>query len=212
MISMKKKKLKISNKNYLKMNILFILLIISNIALFIGLIKYHSSIGINIDLNTIQDIASAIATICILGYLSGRLAKIKGLGESAIYGIVYSIMICIIGLMSTYFDARVDTSAHFGPYLNMFGILCAVLIFVILATNLKSFKEILDRKFTRKNQLVCLVVFTVIGLFASYAYVTINNTPANIRSLIVIISGLFGGPFVGIPVGIISAAYRLSLG
>lgn len=212
MISMKKKILQTSNKNYLKINLLFLALIISNIVFFIGLIEYHVTIGINIDLETIQDIASAIATICILGYVSGRLTKIKGLGESAVFGIMYSLIICVIGLMSTYFDAKIDVAMHFGPYLDMFGILCAVLIFVILATNLKSFKEILDGKFTKKNQVICLIIFTMIGLFASYACVMINGTPANIRSLIVMISGLFGGPFVGIPVGIISGAYRLSLG
>ena len=91
MISMKKKKLETSNKNYLKINLLFLALIISNIIFFIGLIKYHATIGINIDLETIQDIASAIATICILGYVSGRLTKIKGLGESAVFGIMYSL-------------------------------------------------------------------------------------------------------------------------
>ena len=212
MISMIKKKLKTSNKNYLKMNLLFLALIISNIVLFIGLIEYHSTIGIKVNLETVQDIASAIATICILGYVSGKLTKIKGLEESSVYGIMYSIIICVIGLMSTYFDSRVDAAAHFGPYLDMFGILCGVLIFAILSTHLKPFKEILSGKFTKKNQLICLIIFAMIGLFASYACVTINGAPANIRSLIVMISGLFGGPFVGIPVGIISAAYRLSLG
>jgi hypothetical protein len=212
MISMLKKKLKITNKNYLKMNLLFLALIISNIVFFIGLIEYHSKIGINISLETAQDIASAVATICILGYISGKIGKIKGIGESAVYGIMYSLIICVIGLMSTYFDAKIDAPAYFGPYFDMFGILCGVLIFVIMATNLKAFKEILNGKFTRKNQLICLIIFAMVGLFASYACVMINGAPANIRSLIVMISGLFGGPIVGIPVGIISAAYRLSLG
>ena len=56
------------------------------------------------------------------------------------------------------------------------------------------------------------LIFAAIGLFASYAPVTVNDTPANIRCLIVMISGLFGGPVVGIPVGLISGAYRFTLG
>ena len=42
--------------------------------------------------------------------------------------------------------------------------------------------------------------------------INVDGAPANIRCLIVMISGLFGGPIVGIPVGIISAAYRFTLG
>lgn len=98
------------------------------------------------------------------------------------------------------------------PYLEMFKYLSAVLIFILIATNIKSFKEILRGNHTRKNQLTCLIIFMLIGLFASYVHMTINNTPANIRCLVVMISGLFGGPFVGIPVGITSAAYRYTLG
>jgi two-component system LytT family sensor kinase len=212
MISMKKETSKISSKNNLKIKAIYALLLISNIVFFIGLIYYHSNFSINFNLGTIQNIAAAVATICILGYVSGRLPKIKSLGESSVFGITYSLTICLIGLIISYFGQIIDISLYFGPYLDMFGILCAVLIFVILATNLKPFKEILDRKFTRINQLICFIIFALVGLFASYACVNINGAPANIRSLIVMISGLFGGPIVGIPVGIISAAYRLSLG
>ena len=114
--------------------------------------------------------------------------------------------------MTSYFIGKINASAFFGPYLEMFKILCAVLIFVILATNLDSFKRILHDKPTRKDKVICLIILIIIGLFASYATVNVNGTPANIRCLIVMISGLFGGPVVGIPVGIISAAYRFTLG
>ena len=208
---MKKKKL-LSDKNYLKMNIIYLLLIISNILLFIGLFKHYSNTGISLHLQNFDEFAIAIATMSILGYVSGVLPKIRGLGESSLYGIVYFLLICVIGLMTTYFDGKIDTSAFFGPYLEMFGILCGVLIFILMSTNLKSFKEILNGNYTRKNLLTCLLVFTIVGLFASYARIYINDAPANIRCLIVMISGLFGGPFVGIPVGIISGLYRFSLG
>ncbi len=209
---MLKKRLKTSSENDLKKNAIYILLLISNIVLFIGLFRYYSNIGIDINFEHFEDISAVIATIIILGFISTKLPKIKNLGESSLYGMAYLIIICVIGLVTSYFNGKIKTSLMFGPYLEMFKILCGVLIFVILATNLKPFKEILHGKFTRKNQMICLIIFAIVGVFASYAHVTINDTPANIRCLIVMISGLFGGPVVGIPVGIISGAYRYTLG
>lgn len=212
MIPMLKEKLQTSDKNYWKKNAIYLLLLISNIVLLLGLFNYYSKVGISIRLAHLDDISAILASIMILGYVSTRLPKIKELGDSQIYGISYFIIMCVIGLMTSYFNGKVNTSAHFGSYLEMFEILCGVLIFVILATKLNAFKEILQGKFTRKNQLICLIVFSLVGLFASYAHVTTNGLPANVRCMIVMISGLFGGPVVGIPVGIISGAYRYTLG
>lgn len=195
------------------MNILFLFLIISNIILFIGLIKYYSRVGININLEAFDELAAIIATIIMLGYISQKLPKIKDMGDSPFYGMtLYLFIICGIGLMTSYFNGKFNAPALFGQYLEMFKVLSAVLIFVLLATHLKSFKEVLRGEYTRKNQIVCLIVFLLCGLFASYAHTTINDTPANIRCLIVMISGLFGGPIVGIPVGIVSGLYRYTLG
>ena len=122
------------------------------------------------------------------------------------------LIICAISVMTSYFIGKINASMFFGPYLEMFKILCAVLIFVILATNLDSFKRVLHDVPTRKDKIICLIIFIIIGLFASYTTVNVNGTPANIRCLIVMISGLIGGPIMGIPVGIISGAYRFTLG
>ena len=209
---MLKKKLKTSNPNHWKKNAVYVLLLISNIILCIGLIDYYSKVGVSIHITHFEEIAAVIAAICILGFISLRLPKIKDLGEHYIYGISYILIICAIGLMTSYFDEKIDASVIFGPYLEMFKILCAVLIFILLATNLKAFKELLDGKFSRKNVLICLAIFIAVGLFASYAHIDVDGLPANIRCIVVMISGLFGGPFLGIPVGIISGAYRYTLG
>lgn len=207
-----KEKLKTSNKNQMKKYVIYVILLISNILLFIGLIRYCSTIGIHISLKNFDDISAIIATMFILGFISLKLPEINDIGDHAIYGIAYIIIICIVGLITSYFGEKLNILTFFASYLEMFKILCGVLIFVLLATNLKSFKEIINGKFTRRNLIVSLIIFTIVGLFASYAHVNIENTPANIRCLIVMISGLFGGPVVGIPVGIISGAYRLTLG
>lgn len=181
--------------------------------LFIGLFDYYSKVGIHtINFKTFENIAAIIAAISILGNVSIRLPRIRNMGDSSLYGISYFLIMCVIGLMTSYFNGSVHTATFFGLYLDMFKILCGVLIFVLLATNLKSFKEILNGEYTRKNQLICLIIFVIVSLFASYAHIDSDGTPANIRCLVVIISCLFGGPFVGIPIGIISGAYRFTLG
>ena len=201
-------KFKIS-KNW-KIIAIYLILLLSNIVLFIGLFSY-SKIGFNIDLKNFDDISAIIATIIILGYVSGKLPATELREDSPLFGFGYVLIMCAISFMTPYFISSIDTSM-FDSYFDMFKILCAVLIFVILATNLKAFKEILLGKFTRKNLLICLIVFVMVGLFASYCSIDVNGAPANIRCLIVMISGLFGGPVVGIPVGIISGAYRFALG
>lgn len=212
MIAMNLKKLK-TNNNYLRMNILFLLLIISNIVLFIGLINHYSSIGVNvIHFKLFSDVTAAIATLIILGFVTLKLPKIIEFGDSSIYGSMYLIMICVIGLMTSYFGNKINISALFGPYLEMFNMLCAILIFILIASLLKSFKGILHEEYTKKNLIVCLIIFAVLGIVASKWSITVDNSPANVRCLVVMISGLIGGPFVGIPVAIISGLYRFTLG
>lgn len=210
---MVKKRLTTSNKNQLKIKLLYLLLLILNIILFIGLINYLPKFGTtSFNLNRFEEYSAIIAAMVTLGYISTKVPKIQNLGESSVFGLVYFPLICLIGMMTSYFTAKFNIALFFEPYLEMFKVLCAVLIFVLLATNLNSFIEMIHGKHTRKNQMVCLVVFILIGLFASTVNIRVDDAPANIRCLIVMISGLFGGPIVGIPVGIISAAYRFTLG
>lgn len=210
---MVKKRLTTSNKNQLKIKLLYLLLLILNIILFIGLINYLPKFGTtSFNLDRFEEYSAIIAAMVTLGYISTKVPKIQNLGESSVFGLVYFPLICLIGMMTSYFTAKFNIALFFEPYLEMFKVLCAVLIFVLLATNLNSFIEMIHGKHTRKNQMVCLVVFILIGLFASTVNIRVDDAPANIRCLIVMISSLFGGPIVGIPVGIISAAYRFTLG
>lgn len=208
---MLKDKLKKPNGNQLKIIAVYVILIISNIALFIGLHIHYTNIG-SFNQSQFNEIAAIIATMCILGYISTKLPKINDMGESSLYGLSYFLIICIIGIITSYFTGKMNISSSFGPYLEMFEMTCAVIIFVLIANNLKAFREMINEKFTRRNQLICLAVFIPVGLLASYACININGLSANVRCLVVMIGGLFGGPVVGIPVGIISGAYRYSIG
>ena len=114
--------------------------------------------------------------------------------------------------MTSYFNGKANTSLLFGPYLEMFRILCVILIFILVAIRFKPFEEIIFGKFNKKSLFACFIIFTLLGLYASKFHLDVNNTPANVRCMVVMLSGLFGGPYVGIPVGLISGAYRFTLG
>lgn len=207
---MAKDKLKSTNKKQM-MNAIYLILIISNIILFIGLIGYYSKTGINVQLQTYEYFSSVVPTVIIIGFIT---AKLSGLREKG--GLLYElgalIMITIISIMTSYFGEKANTAELFGPYLEMFRILSITLIFILLATMLKPFKEIIRGKFTKRNIFVCFIIFALLALYATYFTIDVDGAPANVRCMVVMISGLFGGPFVGIPVGIISAAYRFSMG
>lgn len=203
-------KLKISNNNP-KMNILYIFLIISNIILFIGIFSYYSKVGISVDIELINNFATILATVTILGFITSRLARLKE-RDGVMYDFGYVLILTIVGLMSSYFNASFDAAVRLAPYLEMFRSLCVILIFAILSLLLKPIKEILTGKYNKKNILICLIIFTILGIYSSRFTVPIDGAPANIRCMLVLISSLLGGPYIGVPVGILSGAYRFTLG
>lgn len=208
---MQKEKLKAADKKYLIKNMLYIILIISNILLFMGLINYYSKSGITVQIGTYEYFSSVIPTVIIIGFITAKLSGLRDKGGS-LYEISSLVIITIISIMTSYFSGKANTGALFGPYLEMFRILSITLIFVLLATRLKPFKEIMQSKFSKRNLFACFIIFTLLALYATYFTKDFGGTPANVRCMVVMISGLFGGPFVGIPVGIISGAYRFTMG
>ncbi len=211
MINMPIDKLKSTNKNHLMMNILYLILIISNIILFIGLIDYYSKTGISVQLQAYEYFSSVIPTVIIIGFITAKLSGLREKGGS-LYEFGALIMITVISILTAYFGEKANTAELFGPYLEMFRILSITLIFILMATMLKPFKEIIRGDFTKRNLFVCFIIFAVLAIYATYFNIDVDGAPANVRCMVVMISGLFGGPFVGIPVGIISAAYRFTMG
>ncbi len=94
----------------------------------------------------------------------------------------------------------------------MFRMLSVVLILTYLATKSKSFKAIVRGDQSRKTLIWQIILCSILGIFASYFTMNVNGIPANSRGLIVMISSMLGGPYVGIPVGIISGLWRYSMG
>ena len=208
---MLKKVFNTKNKNYLKMNLLYLFLIISNVILIIGLIYYYSTVEIAIEIEFIDNILTIIATIIVLAFVSVRLPRLREKGSS-LYDMSYLVIITVLGIMTSYFNGSVNKQIVLTPYLEIFKVLSVILIFMLISAKLKPLREILYGEHSKKNQAICLVIFTALGIFASNFHIYIEGTPANVRCMVVLISGLLGGPFVGVPVGVISAAYRYSLG
>lgn len=208
---MLKKNFKKYNNNYFKMNLIFLSLLISNIVLLMGLIYYYSKVEIKIDFDTIDYLLTVIPSIIILGFVSLKLPRLRQRG-GALYDMCYLVIIAIIGLMTSYYNSLAEVSLSFDSYLQMFRVLSILLIFILVSTKLKSFQQMMQGKHSRKNRAICLIIFTLLGLYASRFHIYVDGSPANIRCMVVMISGLLGGPYVGIPVGIITGAYRYTLG
>ena len=115
-----------SNRNRLKINAIYILLAISNIALFAGLINHYINVGFGIDINILQDVLAVIASIIILGFISYRLPNIKKRGDHPIYGMSALILVCAIGFVTSYFNHKLNMPTLLDPYLDMFKYLSAV--------------------------------------------------------------------------------------
>lgn len=199
--------------NNVRINFIFILLFISNLILYAAFINnlYHDN-NFTIPFATLNNILTMVSAIIILGFISTRLPQFRNLGESSIYEVCYLIIIGILSMVISYFNKSSNTEAFIAPYMEMFKILSVMLIFMLIVTKTKPFKDILEGKITRKNQILCLIIFSFLGCIASLYHVYVNGTPANVRTLIIMIAGLFGGPFVGIPSGIIAGVFRFAQG
>ena len=84
------------------------------------------------------------------------------------------------------------------PLLDMFKVLSVMLILTLIATKTKAFKGVISGKISKKTIIYCFIIFSILGILSSIYYVNVDGTPSDVRNLIIMISGLFGGPYVGI--------------
>lgn len=108
-----------------------------------------------------------------------------------------------------FFNTSSNGAELWEPFLNMFKILSVMIILTLIATRLSSFKQLVEGKLTIKNQIIALIIFSIIGIFASYFVIDVNGVPANVRDLVVVIGGFLGGPFVGIGSALISGILEI---
>lgn len=200
--------------NKLSIDLIFLILLISNIVFFAALIQYYFYIEgkISIPIGTVNNIITMLSALIILGFISTRLPQFRMLGDSSIYEIGYLIVIGLLSLIISYFNKSTHSDTILYPYLEMFKVISVMLIFTLIATKTKPFKEIINGKFTKKNLILCFIIFTILGILASKYHVTVTDSYANVRNLIMMIAGIIGGPIIGIPTAIISGVFRYSLG
>lgn len=90
---------------------------------------------------------------------------------------------------------------------------CVVVAFAYVVTRTGFFAEILDKKFTVKNQVILIVLFGALSIFGTYGGLLLpSGAIANIRDLGPMVAGLIAGPVVGLGAGLIGGVHRYFLG
>ena len=194
-----------------KILILFIILFIFNIAFYLNLFAYMVIIK-DLDIAILHDLVTIISAIIILGFISTRLPKLKEITDGSVYEIAYLIIMGLLSITVSYFNKSTNGESLWAPFLEMFRILSVVLILTYLATKSKSFKSIVKGDFSRRTIFWQIFICSALGILASYFTMNVNGAPANARGLVVMIASLLGGPYLGIPVAIISGVWRYFLG
>lgn len=88
-----------------------------------------------------------------------------------------------------------------------------VIVFAYLITRTRFFAEILEGRFTLKNQLITILLFGLLSIFGTYGGIGLpSGAIANIRDLGPLIAGIFGGPVVGLGAGLIGGIHRYFVG
>jgi sigma-B regulation protein RsbU (phosphoserine phosphatase) len=96
--------------------------------------------------------------------------------------------------------------------LSLIENMCVIIVFAYLLTRTRYFTEIIDKKFTIKNQAVLILFFGGFSIFGSLSGINIFGAIANVRDLGPMIAGLVGGPFIGTAAGLIGATARYFMG
>jgi len=89
---------------------------------------------------------------------------------------------------------------------------CVIVVIAYVVSRLSYFSQVLEGKFTIKNQAILIFIFGAISIFGTYSGIEVFGAMANVRDLGPMVAGLIGGPVMGLGAGIIGGLYRLSLG
>ncbi|MBN2187697.1 MAG: SpoIIE family protein phosphatase [Dehalococcoidia bacterium] len=88
-----------------------------------------------------------------------------------------------------------------------------IIVFAYVVTRATFFTEILDKRFTRRNQIIIVLLFGALSVFGTYGGIRLpSGAIANIRDLAPMVAGLIGGPVIGLGVGLIGGVHRYFLG
>lgn len=188
---------------------IFIVLIIANLLFFY---IFVSNLKLTNDsLYDFEDLGLILSSIIIFAFISSKLPKLRKLGDSSLYDVTYFLILALITLFISYYNSVINTFMSLGSFLDMFNILAVSLIFMIVAMQTRIFKAVVRGEKSRRNLIYCAIIFSILGVLASIS-IFIDKSPANVRTMTILIGSMLGGPIVGIPSAIVAALFRLSLG
>ena len=87
----------------------------------------------------------------------------------------------------------------------------AALLFMALysLTYIRLFKKIFTTKNRNTTELTALtLLFTFFAIFSTYTGVNVDGSLVNVRITSIVAGGILFGPWIGIPVGVISGVHR----
>jgi len=90
--------------------------------------------------------------------------------------------------------------------------MAVVIVMAYVLTRTRFYTDILNKKFTIKNQALLILIFGLFSIYGTLSGMNILGAIANIRDLGPAIAGLVGGPLAGLGAGLIGAAHRYPLG
>ena len=204
------KNLRISDSK--KILIIYILLFISNLALWYFLLDFTFEKVLRFNINYIGNYFTIASVFIIFGFISSRLPRLRAMGDSSLYEIGYLLIMGLVGLIVSYFNGVVNDNFVLEPFIEMFNVLAIVLIIMIFSTRLKSVKAMIRRDYTRNDVIVCLIVFLVVGILSTLLTKNLGHSSANVRTMTVMIAGMFGGPVIGIPTAVVATVIRFFMG
>lgn len=193
----------------------FVVLFLSNILLWFNLISFNLgtlNLGINYIFNIVPLFLTIASVLIFFAFISSRLPKLLVLKNNSSYEIGYLLILGLLGLSMANFYSSINQNINLIPYVSMVDLLAIILLVLIVASHFKSFKALVANDYTRKNQLICLLVFLILGFLSTVFAMPIDNFDGDIRIMTVVIAGLFGGPIIGIPTAILSSLTLLTIG
>ena len=103
-------------------------------------------------------------------------------------------------------------TAIFQSIITLFQMICVIIVFAYLFTRSRYFVEVFEKRATFRTKIILLIIFGLLSVYGSISGINLSGAVLNVHDLGPIIAGFTCGPIVGVGVGIIGGAFRLTQG
>ena len=162
---------------------IFIGLILVNMAFFVIFFSYMDINQTHLD--NIEYVGLVLSSVIIFAFISSKLPKLRNLGDSSLYDVTYFMLMAIFTLFIAHYNAVINQIINLQSFLEMFNILTVSLIFMVIFMHLKIFREIIEGNKSKNNLLICMVIFSILGIITSQSIFLVDEL-VNIRSAIIV--------------------------